>query len=72
MRGDGESDGDKIADALNNIATSLNYLGNGSASTPLGALESHSMKLAEAIESAATTLSISLDGLAEAIRENGK
>lgn len=60
---------EKVAEALNEIASALYQLGNGNAATPMGGLEAHGLKLAEAIEDAAIKLSGSLDGLADAVRQ---
>ena len=55
-----------ITDALDGIADALKWLGNGDASTPMGAIEAHG----KAILDAADKIAASIDNLADAIREH--
>lgn len=55
-----------IAVALYSIANELNRLGLGNASTNMGAIEGHTVKMAEAFSG----ISSSLDGIASAITDS--
>jgi len=56
---------DPVADALQNVASALIRLGNGSASTDWGALEAHG----KAMEDSANRIGEGLEDVASAIRE---
>lgn len=56
---------ENIAMALYAIANELNGLGKGNASSPMGAVESHTVQMSKAFGE----ISSSLDGIASAISE---
>lgn len=58
----------KIADSLSSIANQLKFLGNGDASTQMGAIEGMSMQIKEGLE----TIGSAVRELAEEIGENKK
>lgn len=70
---------DEIADALSSIAVHLKYLGNGDATTTMGAIEHHSvqvkegaLRVAEALDGVGESLSsiaVNLDLLTDAVSE---
>jgi hypothetical protein len=63
----------EVAEAIEKIAMALKYLGNGDASTTMGAIEAHGMAIkesAETISSALESIASSIDNLASAIRES--
>jgi hypothetical protein len=60
---DDENPHTTIAEAISNVATQVKYLGNGSASTPMGAIEAHGA----AIKDAAATIAEAINGLASSI-----
>ena len=45
-----DDDQDEIAEAIRELARAIDRLGNGNASTDMGAIEAMSMKIGEAIE----------------------
>lgn len=47
---------DGIASALRDVAVALKYLGNGDASTTMGAIEAHSVQVREGLSEVATAL----------------
>lgn len=57
-----------VVEAINSLAVSIKYLGNGDASTPMGAIEAFSMKLTEA----ADTIAQALGDFASAMDERGR
>jgi hypothetical protein len=64
-----------IADALGTVARSIDCLGNGDASTPMGAIEALGKVLADQIRQISSALFDVAEGLhdiAEAIREHAK
>jgi hypothetical protein len=73
------NDIEMIADALREIGTHLKYLGNGDASTTMGAIEAHGKFTSEAIQTQAAAIgelaqsvcqaSESLDEIAVALRD---
>lgn len=54
-----------LADVLSRLASHMKWLGNGDAAGPMGAIE----HLAVCIKEAGEHVAMSIDGLAEAIRE---
>ena len=59
------NDSETIEEALDGIAYQLRSLGNGDASTPMGAIEAHGKVMKEGLESVAS----GLNAIAEAISE---
>lgn len=60
-----------VGQAIADLTRAVWYLGNGSASTPFGAIEAHGMmieKLAEAVTGAGDAVAEGLRAIAEAIR----
>jgi len=62
----------EVAEAIEKIAMALKYLGNGDASTTMGAIEAHGMAIkesSETISSSLNSIAIALTEIAIAIRE---
>ena len=60
----------EVANALDGVAISLKYLGNGDASTAMGAIEGLSVTIKEAIESAGRDVACALESSAERMRDD--
>jgi hypothetical protein len=45
-----------LAEAVNSLAYQVRYLGNGSADTPMGAIEAHGKFVSEALEGVASSM----------------
>ena len=67
-----------IEEALHEIAMALKYLGNGDASTPMGAIEGHAVctkeagaEIAMSIDSTGAVIARAIEELANAVREKG-
>lgn len=74
MRDDEEFE-EALVDAINGVAHSLKYLGNGDAWTSMGGMEAHGKIVSEALQeisSAISEHSQAIESLADAIRAHGK
>lgn len=70
-----EKQNNEIAEALDNVGEALRYLGNGNASTPMGAIEGLAMQVrdgAREIAGAMPDLSFEFSKLSEAIENAGE
>ena len=60
-----DDDPDPVADAINNLATQIKYLGNGDASTSMGGMEALGLE----IKNAGSAVAAAIHDLAAAQRE---
>lgn len=58
-----------IAEALNNVAIQIKYLGNGGAATDQGAIEAHGYHMGEKVDSVSRAIAEGFNELAHAIRD---